>query len=517
MSTYNENALMTFEIDTASVERKTEKDQHIPSCIVKYEILSDVSNIDARIEEINASLYDLNVDIDRLTNHADLFDYSVAVASGILSGLIDSFCVGEFHPDSADKMMEKFAAKRGWTSTSNKSAQEFLEEKFHTSNDAAYQRGKDIFGKKLNVGGTTHRFDDLAHHPTLIGLVASIMVRMLRLDIFINAEGDTHIVPIKTNGKDIVKIITPVVMTGLFMWIANVAEKYSESDFGEELPKPLKKLLFAIKATPAIITIISCADDWFGHIMSDIATPTGIPGTFLSFLKYISAIPIIRKTPLPKIVEKIYKDSNMGFASELKQSLPVILNEIFVRGFYFIRHLSIELKENKSFKNVDWHRTIPVGNRTVERMMTIASGTFTAVDLADAAIHGAAKSGGTAAGFFKEFVLCVNFVGIGRFAIAVGTDVGMGISRAKKINERIALNNELIYLSEAKIYYKNQLMWASAKNATVAVNDLNNAIELLSEQITEDFINIQEDIENISKIDSNKISDADKTVFNDYL
>ena len=35
MSTYNENALMTFEIDTAGVERKTEKDQHIPSCIVK--------------------------------------------------------------------------------------------------------------------------------------------------------------------------------------------------------------------------------------------------------------------------------------------------------------------------------------------------------------------------------------------------------------------------------------------------------------------------------------------------
>ena len=43
--------------------------------------------LDANLQKIE----ELNSDIDRLTNHADGLDYTVAVASGIITGLIDSF------------------------------------------------------------------------------------------------------------------------------------------------------------------------------------------------------------------------------------------------------------------------------------------------------------------------------------------------------------------------------------------------------------------------------------------
>ena len=60
-------------------------------------------------------------------------------------------------------------------------------------------------------------------------------------------------------------------------------------------------------------------------------------------------------------------------------------------------------------------------------MLTIATGTFTAIDLADAAIRSAIKSGGEPMTFLKNFVLLVNFVGVGRFAIAIGQDTLMGV------------------------------------------------------------------------------------------
>ena len=131
-------------------------------------------------------------------------------------------------------------------------------------------------------------------------------------------------------------------------------------------------------------------------------------------------MPIIRNTDFRVWVDGLYNNGKMNlsewggvaFVAAKKQSLPVLINEVLVRSLFFVKYLAEELKEKKDFKQVDWKKTIPFGNRTVERMMTVASGTFTAVDIADAAI----RSGG----FNAVCLLRVNFVDIGRFAIAIG-------------------------------------------------------------------------------------------------
>jgi hypothetical protein len=62
-------------------------------------IIEDIKRIDHRLQINAEKIEELNNEIDRLTNHADGSDYMVAVGSGIIAGLVDSFWVGEFSFD----------------------------------------------------------------------------------------------------------------------------------------------------------------------------------------------------------------------------------------------------------------------------------------------------------------------------------------------------------------------------------------------------------------------------------
>lgn len=57
----------------------------------KVRIIGQLSSIEQCIAKNQQIIDNINNEIDKLTNHADSFDYTIAVASGILSGLIDSF------------------------------------------------------------------------------------------------------------------------------------------------------------------------------------------------------------------------------------------------------------------------------------------------------------------------------------------------------------------------------------------------------------------------------------------
>lgn len=83
----------------------------------------------------------------------------------------------------------------------------------------------------------------------------------------------------------------------------------------------------------------------------------------------------------------------MAVGHELKrQSIPVVVNEMLVRGVYFVRRFIDEIKEKGAVDKINWHNCIPINNRTLQRMVTVASGTFMAVDLADAFIESAIES-----------------------------------------------------------------------------------------------------------------------------
>ena len=511
---------------------------------IELEILKPTNEVDARLDEIEGKIADLDISIDKLTNHADKLDYTVAVASGILTGFVDAIFVGtmdwnidfdinsqrnETHKDF-NKFIEDVAAKCGYTGEQRlKGSIGKLEDTFSVAQDNVWK------GRGIGVTAKSHHLDDLAHHPTLLGLISAVAVELFRVGIFQNKNGELFIVNIETSQKERIIKILPAIISGLLLWTAEMAEKKYYDQMDEKIPKAIRELVKALSIAPLAIQVLRVSNNWVGHLISDVhgskhsaGEGMGITGIFISLLKEISMIPGVNLTPLPKIVGELYQTEKIDLRTEVmfvrealdtgkellpqlkKQALPIVLNEVLVRSFYFVRHLATELKGKNAFSEVDWNKVIPIGNRTIERMMTIATGTFTAIDTLDAVIEGAINSKANWAEFGRQVVLRLNFVGIGRFTIALGTDAFMGLRKGKKSRERMLLKAESLYLLEAKMYYGDQLMWTAVQDAGQSVESLFEAIQKLSTQITEDMKATQGSIREIENVDVSAIDANNK-------
>lgn len=458
-------------------------------------VYEGLAGVEERLQQVQQKIDELNVDIERLTNTADGMDYMVAVASGVLAGIIDIVFVGEFSLEKANEwgkektnnFVVKIAQKEGYKKDDLCGAIEFLEKKYPIVADKATAD----FG-----GGLQHHLRDFSHHPTPIGLLFSFLTQFTNKVYGTDVDGSFKIVDLKEGD---------LILIG--------------KNFHE-------KVLFG-------------GVNWFFHMVSDMVGSsgsvkegkigTGLPGPLVSLLKEVSTLPVFRKLnnkgykEFSVWISKLYngtllgkRDENnkliplkfdlrteIGVMQQLgRQAIPVIINECIVRGFYFIRRLYIELRDKNvkklcDLKNINWESTLPFKNRTVIRMLTISTGTMTAIDLADAAIESAVKSGGVGPAFISNMIVKVNFVGIGRFAIAAGTDIGMGIKRSQKRNERMKLYEEQIALTEAKVFYKQADMWVAAEDAGRTIEQ---AYEMMDKTTTIYVQSIQEIGDNLKAI-----------------
>lgn len=460
-----------------------------------------IADIDDRLSDIQDKIDLLNKEIDRLTSHADGLDYTIAVASGIIAGIIDSVWVGEFSLDRANEwgtekvnnFVVDIAQKQGYKGDDLPGAIRFLEEKYPIAADKATSD----FG-----GGLQHHLRDFSHHPTLVGLFFSLLTQFTGSVYGTDTAGAFKIVPV---GKEGITLL------------------------GTNLPE---------KITFGVI-------NWFFHMVSDMAGSsgtiakgaggTGLPGPLLSLLKEISALPIFgslnangqrefsvwisklfngtllgKRDENGKLIEAVKFDfrTEIGIVNEVgRQAVPVIVNECIVRGFYFIRRLFQEIKNNEvnslaELNKVEWRNTLPFKNRTIVRMLTISTGTFTAIDLADAAIRTAVGKPGACANpmaFFSTMILRVNFVGVGRFAIAITTDIGMGIKRNKYCKERIVLCKEQIQLIDAKVYYKVSNMWISAEETGKTLEEAYLVMEESIQSYSDAISDICKSVDNINE------------------
>ena len=88
LSFENEN---DFKVEYEIINIENLKDNELKEYIKK-----EIEDIDRRIEDNNLKIQDYNEQIKKFTNQADALDYTVAIGSGILAGIIDSFFVGDF-------------------------------------------------------------------------------------------------------------------------------------------------------------------------------------------------------------------------------------------------------------------------------------------------------------------------------------------------------------------------------------------------------------------------------------
>jgi hypothetical protein len=411
-------------------------------------------------------LVDVYSKTEQLTNHADEYDYALAVSSGILAGMIDSLFVGEWDfargkkqaNIAVNKKIIKFAnnqrdykkycevaleGKGGKRKTKKdagrlETAVEYLEWKFPIPGDSPWvnegydKAGNIIDHKKLS--SKSHHLDDLSHHPTIVGLIACIIAQFNKEGSYVNRDNEVIYIPFSVDADGNIEGKTPTakVGAGILQWCFNVAKQRH------------------------------------GHLMSDLAGSKktagkgmGLPGTVVSVLKELACLPCFKDGDFSRKLAKAYQrgigpekgqvdlgrlncffvgadSSKVDYRTEKavkkelqRQVLPVAINEVVVRTFYFVRHFIDEMEEKGSLEMLDFKKLIPFDNRTIVRMITIASGTLSAFDAVDAAIRSTLKSGGNLAVFGSNLILRVNFVGIGRFTMAVGVDTYMGARKAR--------------------------------------------------------------------------------------
>lgn len=409
---------------------------------IKVELISDLNILPMNVNSLDSVIFNLDSQIDMLSSKADKWDYLLAVGSGIACGMMDILWTGDFSlaegrnisAQQIDNLVKKTAKILGCESDDLKNCVKFLEDKFPIPADGSASD----FG-----GGLQHHLRDFAHHPTIVGLIFSLLTQF------------TY----KSYGTD---------LNGNFI-IVDVPDK-SKIFIGEDI---FSKIVNG--------TII-----WFFHLISDMAGSrstvglsggTGIPGPILSIAKEMSVVPFFKNfkkddmsislflsklfngTLLAKHDEngKIIPDSivkldlrgEMGFVVELeKQIIPVIANECIVRTFYMIRRLAqqikqVDIKSIDDFKKVRVNEILPINSPTLARMLTVATGVFTTLDVSDAVIT-------------RKYWVSVNYVGIGRFTLALGNEMVWELKRRdiKKIKDMYEKINRYTYTNTDRRIYE---------------------------------------------------------------
>lgn len=182
--------------------------------------------------------------------------------------------------------------------------------------------------------------------------------------------------------------------------------------------------------------------NWIGHLISDVSGSSGSKGRGMGIPSPIWAwsndvIAIKAKLNIPvtefdksvnELALKLFK-KGYDVRFQTTQAIPVFINEMIVRLLYSIRRLIgyyISVPKNDRSWGLLWKSCEPFSNATVKRMLTVAHGTFCIIDIGDATIRGFEKGIGSFNVF--EFVLRLNVVGVGRFAISLYGETKRAIS-----------------------------------------------------------------------------------------
>lgn len=286
------------------------------------------------LEKNQERLANLDQEIDRLTSHADRIDIWVSVCSGMLCGVIDSLYVGELELSLSDKtnfedrseasmkinnFIEKIAKQTEYNGKGGlRGAISHLEDIAPVDQDNIWKE-RGISSTKL------HHLEDLAHHPTPLGLLAAFCVSFLSVAIFTDKHGNTQFVKIPTSPKDLLRRILPILISGIFYWFACFASrKFTDKELSEQ-PKHIRILIKMACTIPALNRIAKVARDWALHEISDVGGSKnapdggmGIPGLFVSFLKEFAMIlPGKDRAKLNEMLSDAYSKNKLDFRSEL--------------------------------------------------------------------------------------------------------------------------------------------------------------------------------------------------------
>ena len=393
--------------------------------------------------DLDRIIYDLDSQIDLLSSQADKLDYLVAVGSGVLCGMLDILWVGDFSLERGrniasseiNDFVTKTAKMQGCKEDGLEASVRFLEKKFPIPSDGNTPE----FG-----GGLQHHLRDFAHHPTIVGLVFSLLTQFTYKSYGTDVNGAFKIVDVPEASKQFIgNDVSTKILFGVIYWffhlvsdIAGSSSSIAKYSSGTGIPGPLLALAKELSVLP-IFKNMTVGDNSLSVFLSKLFN-----GTLLA--KRDESNAIIKDTVL-----RFDLRGELGLGSEIgRQAIPVVANECFVRCFYFIRRLGIEIRETdirslEDLSQLDWGKVKMWKNPTVARMLLISTGVFTTIDIGESIIT-------------QKYWVSVNCIGIGRFAVAIGEDVTwlMKARNIKKIKQMYENIKRFIYIQTDENIYE---------------------------------------------------------------
>lgn len=239
----------------------------------------------------------------------DRYDVALAVAAGILSGLIDIFLVQvPAHPG----FLGSPASEGGWLS--NKVKELFgevlsperikeLEGLYNVSFDPSTSRG--LEDAVAGLGTRTHRYQSLGHDP-ILGFIFGV--------------------------KD--------VLFGEFTAI---------DKFGNVIVQQTAEPL--LEGEQFIIRLLKAIRNLGGHLASDVATPAGLPAPLMPLLSFFQFGTIGKQGyTIAEVARQMYR-SGYDLRHFIAASVPVAISELIVRLGFMVRKINAGVTLSEAFPN----------------------------------------------------------------------------------------------------------------------------------------------------------------------
>ena len=387
--------------------------------------------------------------------------YSMAAASGILTGTLSMLHLSETQLADIEEFKEKnwkpllvnCANLAGYKKSDYKGAVKFL---LSRSIRTIQQDGK-----------VTELLSVLSNHPSLTGLVFSIITQYCGMAIVLSEDGKITMqkLPVyyaigDTNAEKLIYAV--------FYWLFNIAvdEAISKRHIIDELG--LSKVLLKIIKEFANFSFIKSIPNNISeaeHSFSDWLKNT-INGTELYYEQRDD------EKNVPPLFSMMGKVLNIA-----EDAFPVLLNECLVRSGYILIRICDVVKEQRISSFAELYEVpadtiLPTDERILSKMCLIASASFAGANIAGAVLRGIKGKKVDGKKFTDTFFAELNVVGIGRFIFACvadskywGMDIRISLQRNGKkrggsdaqpedhIEEDSAFQSLLLDAIQARILY----------------------------------------------------------------
>ena len=367
--------------------------------------------------DLDTVTFDLDTQLDDLSCKADSIDYLVAIGSGLVCALADPLWAhylgdhecDEWTREEIDEVMVKCAQLAGYRGIDIQGALEFLASAFMPARPGAidFDQGP----------GPIDR--DLAAQPGIAGLVFSLLTQFTGRVYGVDVEGHPASVSMPREDQRLLgRNTAEKVVNGTLIWFSHVVLAMASPgsatgmpDLSASIPGPIRSIAEELAQVP-FFQLVRVGDQSLTEFLDALLDGSLLKGA-------------IESSQLLRNAWRLDICDNLGVQGELaKQAVPVVANECLVRTFYLLHHLAVEAKAAEvnsieEFKRIAWTSVSPAESPTLSRMLAVATGVFTTVDVADTYSHGGR--------WWTE----VNVVGVGRFAVAIGQETSWGLERRR--------------------------------------------------------------------------------------